>query len=262
MENIMLDASKEHIKIVDFGLSNVWDPDHALKTHCGSPEYAAPELFIVGQTYGPEVDLWSLGVVLFGMVTGRLPFLTPRDEELTSSEKRRHLLSQINRGLTNYQKKALIAYSSDLQHLVACLLVPNVKKRITLLELKLHPWVVGRHKTRMIEQEFPPLSSFERTSIMKRIAVFLDIDLYKVEVQLKLNRFGTVGGIFNILAHVQYCMARDMVCRPRSIVTNSTVSSNASSASHDIGERPRLTQQGNHLTASKTNPSLRLRYRP
>ena len=44
----------------DFGLSNVWTRDSALQTHCGSPEYAAPELFVVGKTYGPEVDLWSL----------------------------------------------------------------------------------------------------------------------------------------------------------------------------------------------------------
>lgn len=60
MENVMLDSTQTQIKIVDFGLSNVFDPRHPLRTHCGSPEYAAPELFVPGKTYGPEVDLWSL----------------------------------------------------------------------------------------------------------------------------------------------------------------------------------------------------------
>ena len=46
--------------VSDFGLSNVWKPDEALRTHCGSPEYAAPELFVVGKTYGVEIDIWSL----------------------------------------------------------------------------------------------------------------------------------------------------------------------------------------------------------
>lgn len=45
---------------VDFGLSNIYASDDPLRTHCGSPEYAAPELFVVGKRYGPEVDLWSL----------------------------------------------------------------------------------------------------------------------------------------------------------------------------------------------------------
>ena len=44
----------------DFGLSNIYKEEDPLKTHCGSPEYAAPELFVVGKTYGPEIDIWSL----------------------------------------------------------------------------------------------------------------------------------------------------------------------------------------------------------
>nr|CAD7431624.1 unnamed protein product [Timema monikensis] len=60
MENVLLDAAKERVKIVDFGLSNLWDSKSLLQTQCGSPEYAAPELFVAGQKYGPEVDMWSL----------------------------------------------------------------------------------------------------------------------------------------------------------------------------------------------------------
>ena len=84
MENILLDKKKRTIKIVgnetsfylitricyifffsfspylDFGLSNAAKPGGLLQTHCGSPEYAAPELFIPGREYGAEVDVWSL----------------------------------------------------------------------------------------------------------------------------------------------------------------------------------------------------------
>ena len=48
---------------IDFGLSNAQKPGALLQTHCGSPEYAAPELFIPGREYGPEVDVWSLYVL-------------------------------------------------------------------------------------------------------------------------------------------------------------------------------------------------------
>ena len=60
MENILLDKNKKMVKIVDFGLSNAQKSGALLQTHCGSPEYAAPELFIPGREYGPEVDVWSL----------------------------------------------------------------------------------------------------------------------------------------------------------------------------------------------------------
>ncbi|KAJ1539857.1 Map microtubule affinity-regulating kinase, partial [Cladochytrium tenue] len=72
-ENLLLDADL-NIKIADFGFSNHFDPDSKLSTFCGSPPYAAPELFQGRQYTGPEVDVWSLGVILFVLVTGCLPF--------------------------------------------------------------------------------------------------------------------------------------------------------------------------------------------
>ena len=52
--------NKDDPSLTDFGLSNTFSTDCLLKTHCGSPEYAAPELFISDKEYGPEVDIWSL----------------------------------------------------------------------------------------------------------------------------------------------------------------------------------------------------------
>jgi 5'-AMP-activated protein kinase catalytic alpha subunit len=72
-ENLLLDH-KMNIKIVDFGLSNTFKAGELLKTACGSPCYAAPEM-IAGKKYeGLKADLWSGGVILFAMVCGYLPF--------------------------------------------------------------------------------------------------------------------------------------------------------------------------------------------
>ncbi|KAK2885455.1 hypothetical protein QQF64_021179 [Cirrhinus molitorella] len=76
IENFLLDEHN-NIKIVDFGLSNTLKADslslELLNTQCGSPAYAAPEL-LAHRKYGPKVDVWSVGVSMFAMLTGTLPF--------------------------------------------------------------------------------------------------------------------------------------------------------------------------------------------
>lgn len=80
-ENLLLD-DKRTIKIIDFGLGNNFKVDELLDTFCGSPFYAAPEM-VLGQKYeGPEVDVWSLGVILFALLCGHLPFDDENMKEL------------------------------------------------------------------------------------------------------------------------------------------------------------------------------------
>mmetsp|Transcript_16735 Transcript_16735/g.23038 ORF Transcript_16735/g.23038 Transcript_16735/m.23038 type:complete len:91 (+) Transcript_16735:708-980(+) len=70
------------IKLVDFGLSNTYKNKELLKTACGSPCYAAPEM-IAGKRYkGTNVDIWSCGVILFALLSGYLPFEDPNTSNL------------------------------------------------------------------------------------------------------------------------------------------------------------------------------------
>lgn len=73
IENILI-SKTGNIKIIDFGLSNLFSPNSHLQTFCGSLYFAAPELLNAKVYIGPEVDVWSFGIVLFVLVCGKVPF--------------------------------------------------------------------------------------------------------------------------------------------------------------------------------------------
>ena len=127
-ENLLLD-SKFNIKVADFGLSNVMRDGHFLKTSCGSPNYAAPEV-ISGKLYaGPEVDIWSIGVILYALLCGSLPF---DDENIPN------LFKKIKNGvyhLPNY-------LSASAKDLISRMLIVDPLKRISMSELRQHPWLI------------------------------------------------------------------------------------------------------------------------
>ncbi len=80
-ENLLLDDNN-NIKIVDFGLSNTYKVGETLKTACGSPCYAAPEMIAGKKYHGLPADIWSLGVILYAMSCGYLPFEDPNTNKL------------------------------------------------------------------------------------------------------------------------------------------------------------------------------------
>ncbi|KAI8865644.1 Pkinase-domain-containing protein, partial [Ramicandelaber brevisporus] len=92
IENILITGDND-IKLIDFGLSNLYNPRAQLSTFCGSLYFAAPELLHARPYMGPEVDIWSFGVVLYVLVVGRVPF---DDENMPA------LHAKIKRGFVEY----------------------------------------------------------------------------------------------------------------------------------------------------------------
>ncbi|KAH9503729.1 hypothetical protein Btru_067259 [Bulinus truncatus] len=130
LENLLLD-DMNNIKLVDFGLSAVChDSSHHLNTLCGSPVYAAPELF-AGRKYGRPVDIWSVGICFFAMLTGKLPFLP---EDKTSLPQ---LYSLILKGFTKPSN-----LSQECQNLLSRMLEIQEGRRLTAEEILSHSWMV------------------------------------------------------------------------------------------------------------------------
>lgn len=125
-ENLLLD---EHlnVKIADFGLSNIMTDGNFLKTSCGSPNYAAPEV-ISGKLYaGPEVDVWSCGVILYVMLCRRLPF---DDESIPV------LFKNISNGVYTLPK----FLSPGASNLIKRMLIVNPLNRISIHEIMQDEW--------------------------------------------------------------------------------------------------------------------------
>ncbi|XP_030381561.1 5'-AMP-activated protein kinase catalytic subunit alpha-2 [Scaptodrosophila lebanonensis] len=125
-ENLLLDHNM-HVKIADFGLSNMMLDGEFLRTSCGSPNYAAPEV-ISGKLYaGPEVDIWSCGVILYALLCGTLPF----DDEHVPT-----LFRKIKSGIfpiPEYLNKQVV-------NLVCQMLQVDPLKRANIEEIKKHEW--------------------------------------------------------------------------------------------------------------------------
>src|SRR3984957_16105888 len=92
IENILI-SQTGNIKIIDFGLSNLYDPLNHLSTFCGSLYFAAPELLNAKAYTGPEVDVWSFGIVLYVLVCGKVPF---DDQSMPA------LHAKIKKGIVDY----------------------------------------------------------------------------------------------------------------------------------------------------------------
>lgn len=90
IENILISKTGD-IKIIDFGLSNLFSPRNQLKTFCGSLYFAAPELLQAKQYTGPEVDVWSFGIVLYVLVCGKVPFDDQSMPQLHAKIKKGHV---------------------------------------------------------------------------------------------------------------------------------------------------------------------------
>ncbi|KAH9271614.1 hypothetical protein BASA83_006224 [Batrachochytrium salamandrivorans] len=135
LENIRYNEKTGSVKLLDFGFATFHTTTDMLLTNCGSPCYAAPEIYDNKPYHGPEVDVWSLGVCLYGMITGSLPFDGPTF---------RLLASRVRGGKITFPN-----YVSDsAENLISLMLMVVPRRRATLDEVIRHPWVNHGHRTR------------------------------------------------------------------------------------------------------------------
>ncbi|XP_050342412.1 uncharacterized protein LOC126768424 isoform X3 [Nymphalis io] len=136
LENVLLDDTGS-AKIADFGLSNVFKESSLLSTFCGSPLYASPEI-VKGTPYiGPEVDCWSLGVLLYTLVYGAMPF---------DGSNFKRLVRQISNG-DYYEPKN----PSTASPLIRDMLTVDPLKRADIVYICDHPWVNTGCETSCLE---------------------------------------------------------------------------------------------------------------
>ncbi|XP_047419170.1 serine/threonine-protein kinase SIK1 isoform X3 [Sciurus carolinensis] len=126
-ENLLLDSNMD-IKLADFGFGNFYNPGEPLSTWCGSPPYAAPEVFEGKEYEGPQLDIWSLGVVLYVLVCGSLPFDGPN-------------LPTLRQRVLEGRFRIPFFMSQDCETLIRRMLVVDPAKRITIAQIWQHRWM-------------------------------------------------------------------------------------------------------------------------
>ncbi|XP_063764160.1 MAP/microtubule affinity-regulating kinase 3a isoform X5 [Eleginops maclovinus] len=170
-ENLLLDADM-NIKIADFGFSNEFTMGNKLDTFCGSPPYAAPELFQGKKYDGPEVDVWSLGVILYTLVSGSLPF---------DGQNLKELRERVLRG----KYRIPFYMSTDCENLLKRFLVLNPTKRGTLEQIMKDRWINAGFE----EDELKPYTEPELDiTDQKRIDVMVGMGYNLEEIQESLAK--------------------------------------------------------------------------
>ncbi|XP_036210832.1 serine/threonine-protein kinase MARK1 isoform X3 [Myotis myotis] len=164
-ENLLLDADM-NIKIADFGFSNEFTVGNKLDTFCGSPPYAAPELFQGKKYDGPEVDVWSLGVILYTLVSGSLPF---------DGQNLKELRERVLRG----KYRIPFYMSTDCENLLKKLLVLNPIKRGSLEQIMKDRWMNVGHEEEELKPYTEPEPDFNDT---KRIDVMVTMGFARDEI--------------------------------------------------------------------------------
>ncbi|XP_068195845.1 MAP/microtubule affinity-regulating kinase 3a isoform X8 [Antennarius striatus] len=170
-ENLLLDADM-NIKIADFGFSNEFTLASKLDTFCGSPPYAAPELFQGKKYDGPEVDVWSLGVILYTLVSGSLPF---------DGQNLKELRERVLRG----KYRIPFYMSTDCENLLKRFLVLNPGRRGSLEQIMKDRWINAGFE----EDELKPYSQPELDiTDQKRIDVMVGMGYNLEEIQESLAK--------------------------------------------------------------------------
>ncbi|WOK97135.1 hypothetical protein Cni_G05843 [Canna indica] len=150
-ENFLYANKKENspLKAIDFGLSVFFRPGERFSEIVGSPYYMAPE--VLKRNYGPEVDIWSAGVILYILLCGVPPFWAETEQGVARA---------ILRGVIDFQREPWPQVSESAKSLVKQMLNPDPKRRLTAQQVLEHPWLQNAKKASDV-----PLGDIVRTRL-------------------------------------------------------------------------------------------------
>ncbi|XP_061514925.1 MAP/microtubule affinity-regulating kinase 3 isoform X8 [Anopheles gambiae] len=244
-ENLLLD-SEMNIKIADFGFSNEFTPGSKLDTFCGSPPYAAPELFQGRKYDGPEVDVWSLGVILYTLVSGSLPF-----DGATLKELRERVL----RG----KYRIPFYMSTDCEVLLKKFLVLNPSKRANLETIMKDKWMNMGYEDDELKPYVEPLPDLkDQKRIGKTEAlVAMGYNRQDIEDSLANTMYDDVFATYLLLGRKSTDSESDGSRSGSSLSLRNIAGNEGAAAGNSQVQSP--THRGVHrsISASSTKPSRR-----
>ncbi|XP_042185322.1 serine/threonine-protein kinase MARK2 isoform X3 [Oncorhynchus tshawytscha] len=232
-ENLLLDSDM-NIKIADFGFSNEFVMGSKLDTFCGSPPYAAPELFQGKKYDGPEVDVWSLGVILYTLVSGSLPF---------DGQNLKELRERVLRG----KYRIPFYMSTDCENLLKKFLILNPTKRGSLEQIMKDRWMNVGHEEEELKPYIEPMPDYKdpkRTEIMIQMGYSME----EVQDSLVNQKYNEVMATYLLLDYTNHELDEGIIKpRPGNELSKSSAPSPPSKVQRSISsnQKPRrATDQG------------------
>jgi len=184
LENLLLDASN-NVKIIDFSVGTFSGPLESVGTFCGSPDYVAPEVWELGPYCGEAADMWSCGVVLYTLLSGRLPFASP--------------MKAIQ---AEWQFSSDIYVSSECAELVGKMLTVDPAIRLTARQVLAHPWCqegIVAAKEMDSNPAIRPHPGLQRTIQSSESPTFAGLDVMHTSVTMSsLASGGSVASISSL----------------------------------------------------------------
>lgn len=162
LENFLYDQkNSSHLKLIDFGFSKVWEPSIKMHVSCGTLSYVAPE--VLDKSYTSQCDLWSLGVIVFILLAGYMPFSGAEAAQTKN----------IAEGKYKMKPERWKNVSAEATEFVKSLLMVDPKKRLTCQSALDHTWIANRHqyKTEVGPDICDALRQFGHATKFKRVCM-------------------------------------------------------------------------------------------